>query len=251
MAKTTDIRQDSGAADDASAELGRIAADMLRNSPAMTIHPLMAHPAAAFAAAAAVGFGVASQIAGAFFGALQAAAETANKHVAEPDGKNDVVAVEKTAVKKNGAGDAKPVKASPVAKPAVSKPVAVKPKLPAAKKVGPKPAVAAAAVVPSAKSKAPAKSAAKVEAPTKVAAKPVPARGRKSAAQADDLKQISGIGPKLEQVLNERHIKRFVDIAAWSDADIERIDAEFGFDGRIRRDDWVGQAKAQLAKGGS
>ncbi|MFJ6326792.1 MULTISPECIES: 5' DNA nuclease [unclassified Rhizobium] len=249
MAKTTDIKQDSGAADDASAELGRIAADMLRNSPAMTIHPLMAHPAAAFAAAAAVGFGVASQIAGAFFGALQAAAETANKHVAEPDGKNDVVADEKTSVKKNGAGDAKPVKASPVAKPAVSKPVAVKPKLPAARKVAPKPA--AAAVVPSAKSKAPAKSAAKVEAPTKVAAKPVPARGRNSAAQADDLKQISGIGPKLEQVLNGRDIKRFVDIAAWSDADIERIDAEFGFDGRIRRDDWVGQAKAQLAKGRS
>ncbi len=248
MAKTTDIKQDSGAADDASAELGRIAADMLRNSPAMTIHPLMAHPAAAFAAAAAVGFGVASQIAGAFFGALQAAAETANKHVAEPDGKNDVVADEKTAVTKNGAGDAKSVKASPVAKSAVSKPVAVKPKLPAAKKVAPKPA---AAVVPSAKSKAPVKSAAKVEAPARVVAKAAPARGRKSVVQADDLKQISGIGPKLEQVLNGRDIKRFVDIAAWSDADIERIDAEFGFDGRIRRDDWVGQAKAQLAKGRS
>jgi len=248
MAKTTDIKQDSGAADDASAELGRIAADMLRNSPAMTIHPLMAHPAAAFAAAAAVGFGVASQIAGAFFGALQAAAETANKHVAEPDGKNDVVADEKTAVKKNGAGDAKPVKASPVVKSAVSKPVAVKPKLAVAKKVAPKPA---AAVVPSAKSKAPAKSAAKVEAPAKVVAMAAPARGRKSVVQADDLKQISGIGPKLEQVLNGRDIKRFADIAAWSDADIERIDAEFGFDGRIRRDDWVGQAKAQLAKGRS
>nr|WP_157385404.1 5' DNA nuclease [Rhizobium freirei] len=242
MAKTTDIRQDSGAADDASADLGRIAADMLRNSLVMPINPLMAHPAAAFAAAAAIGFGVTSQIAGAFFGALQGAVEVTGKRAAESDQENEVAAEEKTVVKKNGAGEAKPVKASPAAEQVASKPEAAKPKPAVAKKVAPKPAAATAA---------PATSKAKVEVAASVAAKPAPARSRKAAPKTDDLKLISGVGPKLEQVLNGRGIRRFADIAAWTDADIDQIDAELGFDGRIRRDDWVGQAKALLPKGRS
>ncbi|HEX8045320.1 5' DNA nuclease [Rhizobium sp.] len=233
MAKTTDTRQDSGAAD-ASADLGRIAADMLRNAPVMPIHPLMAHPAAAFAAAAAIGFGFTSQIAGAFFGALQGAVEATNKRAALP-------AEEKPVAKKDGAGEAKPVKVSLAAKPAAAKPAV-------AKKVEPKPAA-----VKAAPAKVPAKAKAKVvvAAPVAVAAKPVaaPVRSRKAAVKTDDLKRISGIGPKLEQVLNGRGILRVADIAAWSDADVARIDAELGFDGRIRRDDWVGQAKALQPKG--
>ena len=234
MAKTTDTRQDSGAAD-ASADLGRIAADMLRNAPVMPIHPLMAHPAAAFAAAAAIGFGFTSQIAGAFFGALQGAVEATNKRAVAPG-------EEKPTVKKDGAGEARPVKASPAAKPAAAKPAAVK-------KVEPKPA----AVKVTAPAKLPAKAKAKVVAavPVAVAAKPAaaPVRSRKVAVKTDDLKRISGIGPKLEQVLNGRGILRVADIAAWSDVDIDRIDAELGFDGRIRRDDWVGQARALQPKG--
>lgn len=250
MAKTTDIRQDSGAADDASAGFGRVAADMLRNAPMMPIHPLVAHQAAAFAAAAAIGFSVTSQIAGAFFGALQGAVEASGKRPAETDARDAVVSREEPAVKKDEAGEAKPVKASPVVKPVVSKPVAAKPKpavaKPAgAKKVEPKPVVPATPVAAAARGKA------KVEAAKPVSTDPAPSRGRKAVAKADDLKRISGIGPKLEQVLNGRGVKRFADIAAWSDADIERIDAELGFDGRIRRDDWVGQAKALLPKGRS
>ncbi|NTF41639.1 5' DNA nuclease [Rhizobium rhizogenes] len=245
MAKTRDIRHDSGAADNASADLGRVAADMLRNAPTMPIHPLMAHPAAAFAAAAAIGFGVTSQIAGAFFGALQGAVEAANQRSVVPTAKTAAAADEKPAAKKDGAEEAKPVKASPAAKPVVSKPVAAKAKPAVAKKAEPKAAAAAATVT------APAKSKAKVEVAAPVAAKPAPARSRKVAVKADDLKRISGVGPKLEQVLNGRGIQRFADIAAWSDADIVRIDAELGFDGRIRRDDWVGQAKALLPKGRS
>ena len=39
-------------------------------------------------------------------------------------------------------------------------------------------------------------------------------------------------------------ITRFDQIAAWDDADIDRIDAQLGrFQGRIRRDNWVEQAK--------
>ena len=245
MAKTKDIKQDSGAAGDASADFGRVAADMMRNAPTMPIHPLMAHPAAAFAAAAAIGFGVTSQIAGAFFGALQGAVEAAGKRAVEPGEKNEVVAEEKPVAKKDRAGEAKPVKASPVAKSVASKPVAAKSKPAVAKKAEPKLVVAAATVT------APAKSKAKAEIAAPVAAKPAPARSRKPAVKADDLKRISGVGPKLEQVLNGLGIRRFADIAALGDADIERIDADLGFDGRIRRDDWVGQAKALLPKGRS
>lgn len=241
MAKTTDTRQDSGAAD-ASADLGRFAADMLRNSPVMPIHPLMAHPVAAFAAAAAIGFGFTSQIAGAFFGALQGVVDTTSKHAVAPDQKNDAVADEALAAKKDGVGEAKPVKASPVAKPVAAKPAV-------AKKIEPKPAVVKAA--PAKAAVETARTKAKIAVVEPIAAKPAaaPMRSRKAAVKTDDLKRISGVGPKLEQVLNGRGILRVADIAAWSDADIDRIDAELGFDGRIRRDDWVGQAKALQPKG--
>ncbi len=63
-------------------------------------------------------------------------------------------------------------------------------------------------------------------------------------AARDDLKQISGIGPKLERVLHANGIFEFRQIAEWDDADIDIIDEQLtGFRGRIRRDDWVAQAK--------
>ncbi len=68
------------------------------------------------------------------------------------------------------------------------------------------------------------------------------------AAGTDDLKAISGIGPKLEQVLNGMGLRRYTDIAALTDAEAARIEAELGLDGRIARDGWVEQARA-LAKG--
>ena len=62
---------------------------------------------------------------------------------------------------------------------------------------------------------------------------------------ADDLKQINGVGPKLEQALNELGVYRIAQIASWSEAEIAWIDdALVGFKGRITRDDWVGQARA-------
>ena len=67
----------------------------------------------------------------------------------------------------------------------------------------------------------------------------------------DDLTRIKGVGPKLVAVLNGLGVTSFAQIAAWDDAKIDRIDAELGrFQGRIRRDDWVGQAKL-LAEGKS
>jgi predicted flap endonuclease-1-like 5' DNA nuclease len=61
---------------------------------------------------------------------------------------------------------------------------------------------------------------------------------------ADDLKRIKGVGPKLEKLLNSLGVTRYAQIAAWDDAEIDRIDGQLGtFQGRIRRDDWPAQAR--------
>lgn len=60
----------------------------------------------------------------------------------------------------------------------------------------------------------------------------------------DDLKLISGVGPKLERLLNENGVYYFWQVASWSRTDIEAIDQRLDvFKGRISRDDWVLQAK--------
>lgn len=65
-----------------------------------------------------------------------------------------------------------------------------------------------------------------------------------SLAEDDDLTRMKGLGPKLRDRLAALGVTRFDQIAAWDDAAIDRIDAELGtFTGRIRRDDWVDQAR--------
>jgi predicted flap endonuclease-1-like 5' DNA nuclease len=67
-------------------------------------------------------------------------------------------------------------------------------------------------------------------------------------AGADDLTRIKGLGPKLAATLGGLGVTRFDQIAGWTDADIDRIDAQLGrFQGRIRRDDWVEQARLLAA----
>ncbi|WP_421925031.1 NADH-quinone oxidoreductase subunit E [Neoaquamicrobium sediminum] len=68
-------------------------------------------------------------------------------------------------------------------------------------------------------------------------------------AQPDDLKLISGVGPKLEGVLNGLGIYTYAQVASWKKAERDWVDGYLRFKGRIERDDWVKQAKA-LAKGG-
>lgn len=66
---------------------------------------------------------------------------------------------------------------------------------------------------------------------------------REPDGDGDDLTRIKGLGPKLAATLRDLGVTRFAQIAAWSDADIDRIDARLGrFEGRIRRDGWVEQA---------
>jgi len=76
------------------------------------------------------------------------------------------------------------------------------------------------------------------------AAEPVKADPANVSGQADDLKKIKGIGPKLEKLLNSLGVTSYAQIAGWDDAEIDRIDAQLGaFQGRIRRDDWPAQAR--------
>ena len=65
---------------------------------------------------------------------------------------------------------------------------------------------------------------------------------------ADDLKRISGIGPKNEDQLNALGIYTFEQIAAWTPDNVKWVEGYLSFRGRIGREDWVGQAK-KLASG--
>lgn len=64
-----------------------------------------------------------------------------------------------------------------------------------------------------------------------------------------DLTEINGVGPVIVEKLNAIGITSLEQIAAFTDEDIERVNGELNFKGRIERDDWVGQAK-QLLKAG-
>ncbi|MBO6868898.1 MAG: 50S ribosomal protein L21 [Pseudomonadota bacterium] len=77
----------------------------------------------------------------------------------------------------------------------------------------------------------------------KPAAKAAPA-----AAGADDLKQLSGVGPALEKKLHEAGVTSFAQIAAWTDADVEEFGEKLSFKGRIEREGWIEQAKELAAK---
>ena len=111
-----------------------------------------------------------------------------------------------------------------------------------------------AAAKPAAKKAAAPKAAAPKAAAPKAAPKPAaaeaPAVEEKqpetlSAAReggADDLKRISGVGPKLEGLLNEMGFYHFDQIAKWTAAEIAWVDSRLKFKGRIERDDWVAQA---------
>jgi len=96
---------------------------------------------------------------------------------------------------------------------------------------------------------APTPSAAKKEAkptaaepparPAPPAAKPLPKR----VERRDDLTVIGGIGPALAKKLKDAGISSFAQLAALSDKDVAQMDKTMDLRGRIKRDDWVGQAK--------
>lgn len=69
------------------------------------------------------------------------------------------------------------------------------------------------------------------------------------ATGGDDLTRIKGLGPKIAAMLRAHGVTTFAQIAAWDQAEIERIDALLGrFAGRIGRDSWVDQARLLAAR---
>jgi len=100
-----------------------------------------------------------------------------------------------------------------------------------------------------------AKPAAKAPAKTKAAA-PAAEVGAKPEALAaprdggaDDLKQIKGVGPKLETLLHKLGFFHFDQIAKWTGEEVAWVDENLeGFKGRVSRDGWVDQAR-RLAAG--
>lgn len=63
----------------------------------------------------------------------------------------------------------------------------------------------------------------------------------------DDLTKIKGVGLPLALELKKNGITRFEQVANWSDADVAEISKEFGFSGRIERENWMDQAKILAA----
>ncbi|MFK7879163.1 hypothetical protein [Roseobacter sp.] len=140
---------------------------------------------------------------------------------------------------------AKPAAPATAAAPEATKP-ATAPK-PIAKSSSPAPA---ASPVTAEKPKPAEKKAAPKKASPKASdARPTTLSDAAREGGADDLKLISGVGPKLEETLNSLGIWHFDQVAGLKQKDIAWVDERLRFKGRIERDDWVGQAKI-LAEGG-
>jgi large subunit ribosomal protein L19 len=71
---------------------------------------------------------------------------------------------------------------------------------------------------------------------------------KKQKGEADDLTQIKGIDANLAGRLRQLNAIKFEQIANLSDEDIANIDETLQLDGRIEKEDWVGQAQALIAE---
>lgn len=63
----------------------------------------------------------------------------------------------------------------------------------------------------------------------------------------DDLAKLSGVGPQLEQKLNEYGVYHYWQIAAMNPVDVTKADADLKLNGRFDREGWVAQARELLA----
>lgn len=204
---------------------------------------MMANPASGMLAMSAFGFGLASHALGVWAGALAGSAQASQRLFLPLEPRPAAAPADAPAAT---ASRAQTASAEPIA--FARKP---RPALKAVPPVQPAPApVAAETVTPVSQPEPMPKASAKpVEAPA-VAAGEVPAAApalRKPAPLArpqapDDLKAISGIGPKLEKVLNDLGVWTYAQIAEWSAEEIGWVDDYLGFRGRIGRDGWIGQA---------
>jgi small subunit ribosomal protein S2 len=63
----------------------------------------------------------------------------------------------------------------------------------------------------------------------------------------DDLAKLTGVGPQIVKKLNEHGVFHYWQLAAMTDADAEKLDADLRFNGRITRDKWNEQARVLMA----
>ncbi|WP_170758878.1 NADH-quinone oxidoreductase subunit NuoE [Ruegeria lacuscaerulensis] len=109
----------------------------------------------------------------------------------------------------------------------------------AATKAAPKPPKAPAAAKPAVKQVEEARKATEDQPETLTGARD---------GKPDDLKMLKGVGPKLEETLNELGFFHYDQIAAWTPANVAWVDERLKFKGRIERDGWIEQA-GKLAVG--
>lgn len=248
--------------------------EMARNAalPHM-MSPLMAHPAAAAVAATALGFGAASHMTGLMLGSWQGAVEasrrmgvdafdmTAGFRALDGDwnaalGRAAADTVE-TATRRASEAT-RDVAAEAAAAPAETPQAAMR----RAEAMTAETVAAVADVVEKA-ARTVVKAAEPVEKATLAAKSATPAAKPAAPAKAfdagkpaamarperpDDLKQIAGIGPKLEEVLNRLGIWSFGQIAGWGEGEVAWVDDYLQARGRIGRDGWIDQAKALTKK---
>ncbi|MCV3240380.1 NADH-ubiquinone dehydrogenase [Mesorhizobium sp. ZC-5] len=221
---------------------------------------LMVHPVAGVAAVSALGLGAASHAFGIWMGAVAGAAEMSQRMFtpffdeAKLDDFRDrtntpvkraraaadtLIADAQTVARETAKVVAKAVEPVIKAKPA---PVE-KPKAEIVKK--------AVNQVPEAFEKANEKLVTPAAVETAADLMPEDFRQPKAIAKPkkpDDLKLISGVGPKLETVLNGLGVWTYAQIAELGREEIAWLEDYFGFKGRIGRDGWIGQA-LKLAEG--
>jgi large subunit ribosomal protein L19 len=71
---------------------------------------------------------------------------------------------------------------------------------------------------------------------------------KKPKGEPDSLTQIKGLTPELAARLGGLGVIKFEQIANFSDDDIANVDEALALDGRIEKDDWVGQAQRLVAE---
>ncbi|GAB4361816.1 MAG: hypothetical protein Kow0026_25120 [Oricola sp.] len=215
----------------------------------MGMSNLAAHPMGAMAAASAIGAGMAGQMYGMMAGAMAGAVKAANMLASETTGRRSELFGAANPFNFDWAtgtfDDTKaedPVTHQPPVTPEAPAKAPAGPKRPAAKPAPGKtgtPEPVALADEPEAPAAASSIEPVMPEDFVKPKAHPKP-------DAPDDLKAISGIGPKLEAVLNSLGIWTYEQIAGLTPHEVAWLDDYLQFKGRIERDGWVAQA-AELA----
>lgn len=100
---------------------------------------------------------------------------------------------------------------------------------------------------PAAPKKAEAKKAAapKAEAKTEAPKKAAPKKAAAAKAANDDLTKLDGVGPAFAKKLNEAGVTSFAQIAAWTEADLDRLNETIsGLKAKAEANNWIEAAKS-------